>query len=262
MSPHAPHRGEPACRSFRARSCRPTIAADAYWHRAHRPGRVSSRAPGVLRRHPAALGQALGDIRAVTQEHRPARRAEGPARPVHIGGARRRAARARHRRDPRAAGRRDRHRRGVCAPHARAIRASSRSPSRKKATASTRTICSISTNADIAHDLANPAQPRSTIGWLVEGLRRRRAQGVPPFTVLSCDNLPENGSVLHRALVAFAARARCRSRQLDRSRSRLPAHHGRQHHAGHGRRAAQARAGAHGRSSTNGPFSASHSRSG
>ncbi len=60
-------------------------------------------------------------------------------------------------------------------------------------------------NADIAHDLANPAQPRSTIGWIVEALARRRAQGVPPFTVLSCDNLPENGSVLHRALVAFAA---------------------------------------------------------
>ena len=34
-------------------------------------------------------------------------------------------------------------------------------------------------NADIAHDLANPAQPRSTIGWLVEGTaaaaRGRRA---------------------------------------------------------------------------------------
>ncbi|HET9863029.1 MAG TPA: mannitol dehydrogenase family protein [Steroidobacteraceae bacterium] len=59
-------------------------------------------------------------------------------------------------------------------------------------------------NADIVHDLAQPARPRSTIGWIVEGLRRRRAAGVPPFAVLSCDNLPENGTVLHRALVAFA----------------------------------------------------------
>jgi fructuronate reductase len=59
-------------------------------------------------------------------------------------------------------------------------------------------------NADVVHDLANPARPRSTIGWLVEGLRRRRAQGVPPFAVLSCDNLPDNGQVLHRALIAFA----------------------------------------------------------
>jgi fructuronate reductase len=59
-------------------------------------------------------------------------------------------------------------------------------------------------NADIVHDLAQPSRPHSTIGWIVEGLRRRRAAGVPPFAVLSCDNLPENGRVLHRALVAFA----------------------------------------------------------
>jgi fructuronate reductase len=59
-------------------------------------------------------------------------------------------------------------------------------------------------NPDIVHDLANRSTPRSTIGWIVEGLRRRRAQGVPPFAVLSCDNLPDNGSVLLRALVAFA----------------------------------------------------------
>ena len=61
------------------------------------------------------------------------------------------------------------------------------------------------TNEDVAHDLATPSRPRSTIGWIVEALARRRAQGIPPFTVLSCDNLPENGTVLHRALVAFAA---------------------------------------------------------
>jgi len=62
-------------------------------------------------------------------------------------------------------------------------------------------------NADIVHDLARPTIPRSTIGWLVEGLRRRRAAGIGPYAVLSCDNLPENGKVLHRALVAFAAAA-------------------------------------------------------
>jgi fructuronate reductase len=59
-------------------------------------------------------------------------------------------------------------------------------------------------NPDIAHDLANPGAPRSTIGWIAEGLRRRRAAGLAPFTVLSCDNLPENGKVLHRALAEFA----------------------------------------------------------
>jgi fructuronate reductase len=64
-------------------------------------------------------------------------------------------------------------------------------------------------NPDIAHDLANPPSskdkgPRSTIGWIVEALKRRRAAGLAPFTVLSCDNLPENGKVLHRALTEFA----------------------------------------------------------
>ena len=59
-------------------------------------------------------------------------------------------------------------------------------------------------NADIAHDLEHPGRPRSTIGWIVEGLKRRRAAGVPPFAVLSCDNLADNGVVLKRALAAFA----------------------------------------------------------
>jgi fructuronate reductase len=62
---------------------------------------------------------------------------------------------------------------------------------------------------DVIHDLSKPLSspdhaPRSTIGWIVEGLRRRRAHSLPPFAVLSCDNLQDNGAVLHRALVAFA----------------------------------------------------------
>lgn len=57
---------------------------------------------------------------------------------------------------------------------------------------------------DIVHDLANPRAPRSTVGWIVAGLKRRRAAGVAPFTVLSCDNLQDNGKVLHRALADFA----------------------------------------------------------
>jgi fructuronate reductase len=59
-------------------------------------------------------------------------------------------------------------------------------------------------NADVAHDLQNPHTPRSTIGWIVEGLARRRSQKLPAFAVLSCDNLQDNGAVLKRALVTFA----------------------------------------------------------
>jgi fructuronate reductase len=64
-------------------------------------------------------------------------------------------------------------------------------------------------NGDIAHDLQNTASanrraPRSAIGWIVEGLRRRRAANLPPFAVVSCDNLADNGKVLKRALATFA----------------------------------------------------------
>ena len=57
---------------------------------------------------------------------------------------------------------------------------------------------------DIAADLADPASPRSAPGVLVEALRRRRAAGRQPFTVLCCDNLPENGRTVGRVLAQFA----------------------------------------------------------
>ena len=57
---------------------------------------------------------------------------------------------------------------------------------------------------DIAHDLVNPQTPRTALGFLVEALACRRAAGLAPFTVLSCDNLSQNGHVVHRALTAFA----------------------------------------------------------
>jgi fructuronate reductase len=61
-------------------------------------------------------------------------------------------------------------------------------------------------HADIAADLASPHAPRGVIGYLVEGLRRRRDSGVEPFTPLSCDNLPSNGAVLKRLVLDFAGR--------------------------------------------------------
>jgi mannitol 2-dehydrogenase len=56
----------------------------------------------------------------------------------------------------------------------------------------------------IAQDLALPTRPRSLPGYLVEGLRRRRDAGLPPFTVLSCDNIPGNGRAARRAVISFA----------------------------------------------------------
>jgi fructuronate reductase len=57
---------------------------------------------------------------------------------------------------------------------------------------------------DVVADLAAPERPRSVPGVLVEALRRRRTSGVAPFTVLCCDNLPENGHTVGRVLVQFA----------------------------------------------------------
>ena len=59
---------------------------------------------------------------------------------------------------------------------------------------------------DIVHDLANPREPISAIGYLVEGLRRRLAVGLPPYAVVACDNLADNGWRLKAAVTAFAAR--------------------------------------------------------
>jgi mannitol 2-dehydrogenase len=56
----------------------------------------------------------------------------------------------------------------------------------------------------LAADLEPGATPRSVFGFIVEALARRRAAGVPPFTVMSCDNIPGNGHVARRMLVSFA----------------------------------------------------------
>ncbi|MGL4324164.1 MAG: mannitol dehydrogenase family protein, partial [Beijerinckiaceae bacterium] len=57
---------------------------------------------------------------------------------------------------------------------------------------------------DIVHDLAHPDMPRSAIGVIVAALARRHAQGLGPFTVLSCDNLPSNGHVVRGLVLTFA----------------------------------------------------------
>jgi fructuronate reductase len=59
---------------------------------------------------------------------------------------------------------------------------------------------------DILQDLGNhPRAPRTPVGLIVEAISRRRAAGVRPFTVLTCDNLPANGRLVKRLLDRFAA---------------------------------------------------------
>ena len=59
-------------------------------------------------------------------------------------------------------------------------------------------------NALVKADLDNPREPSSAIGYIVEALRIRRELGLKPFTVLSCDNVQENGHVARAAVLDFA----------------------------------------------------------
>jgi mannitol 2-dehydrogenase len=57
---------------------------------------------------------------------------------------------------------------------------------------------------EVAADLRPGVTPRSVFGLVVAGLARRRAAGLRPFTILSCDNLPGNGALAREAFVSFA----------------------------------------------------------
>src|SRR3954470_1653458 len=56
----------------------------------------------------------------------------------------------------------------------------------------------------IQGDLAAGAVPATAFGFITEALARRRAAGIAPFTVMSCDNIQGNGEVAHRMIGAFA----------------------------------------------------------
>jgi mannitol 2-dehydrogenase len=60
------------------------------------------------------------------------------------------------------------------------------------------------TNPDVLADLQPGAVPRTAFGLITEALRRRWKRGLPPFTVMSCDNLQGNGYLSRRVFTAFA----------------------------------------------------------
>ncbi len=61
----------------------------------------------------------------------------------------------------------------------------------------------LASNPDIQHDVHHPSEPVSSIGLMAEALNRRRKRGLPPFTVMSCDNLQGNGHVVKKVLLAY-----------------------------------------------------------
>mmetsp|Transcript_16706 Transcript_16706/g.27178 ORF Transcript_16706/g.27178 Transcript_16706/m.27178 type:complete len:633 (-) Transcript_16706:566-2464(-) len=59
-------------------------------------------------------------------------------------------------------------------------------------------------NPEIKHDLENISEPKSAIGLICSALKTRRDTGMPPITIMSCDNLPGNGHVTENAVTQFA----------------------------------------------------------
>ena len=59
-------------------------------------------------------------------------------------------------------------------------------------------------NPGVVADLAPGAVPRTTFGLITEALRRRWKRGLPSFTIMSCDNLQDNGYRSRRVFTAFA----------------------------------------------------------
>ena len=55
---------------------------------------------------------------------------------------------------------------------------------------------------EIVADAQDPH--RTAFGAIIAALKARRAAGVPPFTVMSCDNLPGNGQVTRAAVTGLA----------------------------------------------------------
>jgi mannitol 2-dehydrogenase len=56
----------------------------------------------------------------------------------------------------------------------------------------------------VINDLTQPERPSSVFGFLVEALDRRRRAGLPGLTVLSCDNIPQNGAAARAMVLGFA----------------------------------------------------------
>jgi Mannitol-1-phosphate/altronate dehydrogenases len=61
------------------------------------------------------------------------------------------------------------------------------------------------THPDIVHDVNHFDMPKTPFGLILAGLVDRRDAGIPPFTIMSCDNIPGNGHVTRNAIVGLAA---------------------------------------------------------
>ena len=60
------------------------------------------------------------------------------------------------------------------------------------------------THSAIVADAQDIGDPKTVFGLILAGLLRRRDDGIGPFTVMSCDNIPHNGHVTSDGVVGLA----------------------------------------------------------
>jgi fructuronate reductase len=75
---------------------------------------------------------------------------------------------------------------------------------------------------DIIHDLQNLDKPASAIGFLVAALQQRFNNNQKAFTLLSCDNLPNNGEVLEKVVSQFAEKISSEFAQWIKANATFP----------------------------------------
>lgn len=56
----------------------------------------------------------------------------------------------------------------------------------------------------IQGDVKTPDSPQTVFGIMLKSLRMRQTAGTPPFTIMSCDNIPHNGNVTRGTLCGLA----------------------------------------------------------
>ncbi len=77
-------------------------------------------------------------------------------------------------------------------------------------------------HADVRHDQSHPDAPRSAVGFIVHGLALRRARALGGISLMSLDNLPNNGHLLRSQVLAFAANVNTGLREWIETRCSFP----------------------------------------
>ncbi len=74
----------------------------------------------------------------------------------------------------------------------------------------------------VLHDLANPDCPKTVIGLLAKVITERSQASKEPMTIISCDNVSDNGDKLKGALLAYAKVSELHNLSTHIERQRFP----------------------------------------